>query len=228
MLNDPKLEAILDELHRRSDAQTGAMRQHFASRFKDGKPTEPIDLGAGDDKKFVADKLVALDRDKALLCYMLCRSLNAKRVVEAGTSFGVSTLYLAAALRENARGDGLKRSLIGTEYEPEKAKAARANFARAELAEFIDLRKGDLCETLKRIDDPVDFMLIDIWIPLARPALELVSPHLRQGAIVICDNTGQLRGAYTEYFAFLNDPKNRFLTTTLPYEGGLELSVRIA
>jgi len=228
MLNDRKLEALLDELHRRSDAQTGTMRQHFASRFKDGKPTAPIDLAVGEDKRFVADMLVALDRDKALLCYTLCRAMNAKRVVEAGTSFGVSTLYLAAALRDNARGDGVKRTVIATEYEPQKAGAARANFARAELSDFIELREGDLRQTLRELDGPVDFMLIDIWIPMARPALELVAPHLRQGAIVICDNTGHLRDAYAEYFAFLNDPKNRFLTQTLPYEGGLEFSVRAA
>lgn len=227
MLNDPNLEALLDELHRRSDAQTTAMREHFASRFKDGKPTEPIDLGAGEDKRFVADMLVALDRDKALVCYALCRALNAKRVVEAGTSFGVSTLYLAAALRDNARADGLKRIVVGTEYEAEKAKTARTNFARAGLSDFIDLREGDLRQTLRGIDGPIDFMLIDIWIPMARPALELVAPHLRKGAVVICDNTGHLREAYADYFAFLNNPKNGFLTMTLPYEGGLELSVRV-
>ena len=228
MLNDPKLETLLDELHRRSDAQTPSMRQHFASRFKGGKPTEPIDLGAGVDKRFVADMLVALDRDKAVLCYTLCRALNAKCVVEAGTSFGVSTLYLAAALRDNARVDGTKRTVIGTEYEPEKAKAARANFARSGLSEFVDLREGDLRQILTDIDGPVDLMLIDIWIPMARPALELVAPHLRKGAAVICDNTEEHRGAYAEYFAFLNDPRNSFVTMTLPYAGGLELSVRTA
>lgn len=227
MLNDSKLEALLDELHRRSDAQTATMRQHFASRFKDGKPTEPIDLGIGEDKRFVADMIVALDRDKALLCYTLCRTLNAKRVVEAGTSFGVSTLYLAAALRDNARADGYERTVIATEYEPEKAKTARANFARAGLSDFIELREGDLRQTLRNIEGPIDFMLIDIWIPMARPALELIAPHLREGAVVICDNTKDLRALYADYFAFLNEPKNRFLTTTLPYEGGLELSVRV-
>ena len=227
VLDDPKLETLLYELHKKSDAQTQPMRQHFASRFKDGKPTEPIDLGAGADKRFVADMLVALDRDKAMFCHALCRSLNAKRVVEAGTSFGVSTLYLAAALRENARGADGQYVVIGTEYEPVKARAARTNFAHAGLSEFVELREGDLRETLKRIDGPVDFMLIDIWIPMARPALELVAPHLRDGAVVICDNTGRLRDVYADYFAFVNDPKNHFLTMTLPFEGGLEFSVKV-
>ncbi len=69
-------------------------------------------------------------------------------------------------------------------------------------------------------------MLVDIWIPMARPALELVAPHLRPGAIVVCDNTEQYREAYADYFAFINDPANGFRTMTLPFEGGLELSVR--
>ena len=69
-------------------------------------------------------------------------------------------------------------------------------------------------------------MLVDIWIPMARPALELVAPHLCRGAIVLCDNTEQYRAEYADYFAFLNDPANRFRTMTLPFSGGLELSVR--
>ena len=141
-----------------------------------------------------------------------------------GTSYGVSTLYLAAAIRDNAgaKGGGM---VIGTEHEPGKARAARLNFARAGLSQWIDLREGDLREALKQIDGPVDFVLVDIWIAMARPALEIVTPHLRPGAIVVCDNTERHRTAYAGYFAFINDPANGFRTMTLPYGGGLELSV---
>ena len=114
--------------------------------------------------------------------------------------------------------------VIGTEYEPDKARAARAHFEQTGLSRFIDLREGDLRETLKQIDGPVDFMLVDIWIPMARPALELVTSHLRRGAIVVCDNTGRYRSEYADYFAFLE--ANGFRTMTLPFDGGLELSVR--
>ena len=69
-------------------------------------------------------------------------------------------------------------------------------------------------------------MLVDIWIAMARPALELIAPHLRPGAIVVCDNTEQHRNEYADYFAFLEDPANGFRTMTLPFLGGLELSVR--
>jgi len=86
------------------------------------------------------------------------------------------------------------------------------------------LREGDLRETLRGIKGSVDFLLVDIWIPMARPALELVTPHLRPGAIVICDNTARYRAEYADYFAFLES--NGFRSTTLPFDGGLELSIR--
>jgi predicted O-methyltransferase YrrM len=72
----------------------------------------------------------------------------------------------------------------------------------------------------------VDFVLIDIWIAMARPALELIALHLRHGAVVICDNTEQHRLEYSAYFDFLTHPANGFRTMTLPFSGGLEFSVR--
>ena len=85
-------------------------------------------------KTFLRDKLVALDRDKAEFCYQLCRANGARRIVEAGTSFGVSTLYLAAAVRDNtlAAGDGANGVVIATEHEPSKACAAKAHFQEAD------------------------------------------------------------------------------------------------
>jgi predicted O-methyltransferase YrrM len=220
-LQDPKLEAFLDRLHARSDAQLGELQQYFARRAREG--TLDWNRFDTDLHRFFSDKMVALDRDKALLCYQLCRSLQARRVVEAGTSFGVSTLYLAAAVRDNGGDGGV---VIGTEYEPAKAAIARANFKEAGLERWIELREGDLRETLRDPGGPVDFMLIDIW-EVALPALERVSPSLRRGAIVVCDNTAAHPDYYRDYFAFVNDPAQRFRTLTLPFEGGLELTVRV-
>ena len=217
VIGDPGLEALLAGLHAKSDAQAAAMRSFDASRTDQApSPSEA--------RAFLRDKLVALDSDKAEFCYQLCRASNARRIVEIGTSYGVSTLYLAAAVRDNVSIGGGDGVVIGTEYEPNKAAAAREHFEQAGLSRFVDLREGDLRQTLKGIDGPVDFMLMDIWITMARPALELVTPHLRPGAIVIADNTAQYRGEYADYFTFLETQE--FRTMTLPFDGGLEMSVR--
>ena len=83
-------------------------------------------------------------------------------------------------------------TVIGTEHEPAKAAAARATFAEAGLRDLIDLREGDLRETLKVLEGPVDFVLMDIWTEMARPAIELIAPHLRPGGVVVADNTAQV------------------------------------
>jgi predicted O-methyltransferase YrrM len=177
-LRDPELECLLAGLHDRSDAQAAAMQNFDAQRTGQAQPP-----AAKEARAFLSDT------DKAEFCYQLCRAIDARRIVEIGTSYGVSTLYLAAAIRDNVRNSGGSGVVIGTEYEPNKAAAARAHFEQAGLGHLIDLREGDLRRTLKEIDGPVDFMLVDIWITMARPALELVTPHLRSGAIVIADNT---------------------------------------
>jgi predicted O-methyltransferase YrrM len=110
---------------------------------------------------------------------------------------------------------------------PPPPPAARTNFAAAGLSDLIDLREGDLRETLKVIAGPVDFVLMDIWTEMARPALELIAPHLRQGAMIVADNTAQFRHAYRHFFEFVEDSKNGLSSLTLPYAGGLELVVKV-
>jgi predicted O-methyltransferase YrrM len=221
ILGDPKLEALLARLHARSDAESDERGAYFKRRGEAGELNwDGLDADA---HAFFADKLVALDPDKAEFCYLACRALQARKVVEVGTSFGVSTLYLAAAVRDNGGG-----GVIATEYEPLKAEAARAHFAEAGLEEFIDLREGDLRETLKPLHGPFDFVLVDIWTEMARPAIELIAPHLRVGSVVCADNTGGFRHPYRHYFEFIEDPANGFRTMTLPFDGGFEMSVKIS
>jgi len=220
----PLIDEVLDRLYAQHASQSEAMESYYTTRAKES----PLDWNTMDARmnEFLSDKLVALDRNKAEFCYQVCRSLRARRIVEAGTSFGVSTLFLAAAVRDNVGAAGGKGIVVATEHEPNKVKAARANFAEAGLVQFIELREGDLRQTLADVGGPVDFMLVDIWTPMARPALELVAHRLREGAVVICDNTEQFRYAYNDYFAFVNDPANKLRTMTLPFEGGLEFTVR--
>src|SRR5438874_5225612 len=152
VLDDPVLERLLARLHSESDEQTQAIREHYDERDKavNRSPEEQ----AARTKTFLSNKLYALDRDKAEFCYQLCRAMDARRIVEIGTSYGVSTIYLAAALRDNLGAAGGEGVVIGTEHEPEKARAARAHFQEAGLTRFIDLREGDLRETLRHIDGP--------------------------------------------------------------------------
>lgn len=114
-------------------------------------------------KRFAADMLVALAPAKAKLVYVLACSIGATRIFEAGTSCGVSTICLAAAVRDNLKAKGDADGIvIGTEHGPEKVTVANENLTEAGVADYVEIREGDLRESLKDLDGPIDFMLVDI------------------------------------------------------------------
>ncbi|OLT09213.1 hypothetical protein BJF78_31260 [Pseudonocardia sp. CNS-139] len=225
---DDRARSVAERLHARSRRQllpavlpmaAHAVRSRWRTGSWDSTQTP-------EGKEWLADKLVALDPEKAALCYLLCRALRAKRVVEVGTSYGVSTIYLAAAVRDTLAEDGGEGVVIGTEHEPAKVAAARAHLDEAGLGRFAEVREGDLRETLRDLAGPVDFVLVDIWIPMALPALELLTPALRPGALVVCDNVVAGRSEYAGYLDLVRRPGGPFRSVTLAAGGGLEVSLK--
>ncbi|KAI0596313.1 O-methyltransferase [Biscogniauxia sp. FL1348] len=176
------------------------------------------------------DRFVALDPDKCALVYLLLRATGARHVVEAGTSFGVSTIYLSLAVKQNSITQNGAGRVIATENEPTKASWARQHWASSgdELEKWIELREGDLRETLKtNLPEQIDFLLLDIWTPLALPSLRLVQPSLKVGAMIVADNVTAASEGYRDLNAYLDDPKNGFKSTVAPYSGGLRVIVYV-
>jgi len=176
-LCDPRADGVLARLDEEARVQSGEVSRYYDAKRQQAK--RGTDPDSPEDMAFVRDKFVALDPEKCDLCYLLCRSIRARRVVEFGTSFGVSTIYLAAAVRDTVREGGGAGVVIGTEIEPTKAKVAEANLADAGLGSFVDVRVGDARQTLKDAGGPVDFLLLDSWIPLVRPVMDVMAPQLK-------------------------------------------------
>jgi predicted O-methyltransferase YrrM len=156
------------------------------------------------------------------LIYLLCRGMHATRAVEFATSVGMSTLYFAAAMRDNGGG-----TVIGSELVPAKVAAAKRNLADAGLSEYADIREGDARRTLRDLGAPVDFILIDGWPlnegpSLARQVIEIVAPQLCIGGYLMNDN------AEPDFLEYVRDPANGLLSITLPLKGGTELCVKVA
>lgn len=166
----PRVHTLLARLHAASAAQEKTLSQSwfYLKRLISFYLFSSTWAAAADDH--MRDKFVALEEDKCHFVYLLARSSGALNIVEAGTSFGVSTIYLALAVGQNiavqnALGRSVGGKVVATEKEPTKAARAREHWAEAgdEVAGFIELREGDLLETLKRDDMPeqVDFLLLD-------------------------------------------------------------------
>ncbi|MEN8185337.1 MAG: class I SAM-dependent methyltransferase [Myxococcota bacterium] len=163
---------------------------------------------------------IPVSREQGEFLYLTARAFGARRVVEFGTSFGISTLYLAAAVRDN--GGGL---VVGSEIEPSKQKQAVANAAEAGLSEIVDVRLGDALETLRELPEPIDLVLLDGWKDLYLPVLELVRPRLRPRAVVLADNIFTFRRSLRSYVEHMQSGEHGFASTTLHLADGFEYSV---
>ncbi|KAF2759668.1 S-adenosyl-L-methionine-dependent methyltransferase [Pseudovirgaria hyperparasitica] len=223
----PTVRDLLDNLHAASTAQEA---NFDADAFTLARDTSTLHTPSAIETvdASMRDKLVAIDNDKALAIYNLILARGARRIVEVGTSFGVSTIYLALAAIECGHAKPVhpvRPKVIATEKESSKAEAARRNWKAAGVDDVIDLRVGDLQETLRDGIGNVDFVLLDIWPYLAMPALELLLPQLNYGAVVVTDNVVHAAEGYSDLLGFLRGPEGPFESVTLPYHGGMEFSV---
>jgi predicted O-methyltransferase YrrM len=162
------------------------------------------------------DVALPVSPETGALLYMLARGSRAKLIVEFGTSFGLSTLHLAAALRDNGGGH-----LISTEFEPSKVQRARDNLAAGGLLDLVEIREGDALQTLRQdIPGPIDLLLLDGAKALYADILHLLAPHLRPGALILADNADYC----PDYLALVRAPGSGYLS--LPFGADVELSMK--
>jgi predicted O-methyltransferase YrrM len=179
-LADPAVARVLDRLH---DEARRDRRRAIAvlPRFLVGKLRGRTLMQALTPAMVKKMYLPVTRRDGELL-YALARGVGARRIVEFGTSFGISTLYLAAAARDNGG------EVITSEIEATKCRAAAENLHRAGLGDVVDVREGDALQTLAGVAGPIDLVFLDGWKDLYLPVLDLLAPGLRSGSVVVADN----------------------------------------
>jgi predicted O-methyltransferase YrrM len=208
-LHDPVVSRLLDALHAQADivdapllAQMGDKPDHEMAHLLD-------------------HAFIPVSPDGGRLLYTLARAIQTGAVVEFGTSLGISTIYLAAAIRD--RGEG---RVIATELHPGKAQKARENLRAAGLLDYVDLRQGDALETLKDVAGGVTLLFLDGWKKLYMPVLKLLEPALDPGAMVVADDLDLFPEVLEPYLAYVRNPGNGYVSVELPIGDRLELSVR--
>lgn len=163
------------------------------------------------------DLPLPVSRETGVLLYMLARGCGARTIVEFGMSFGISTLYLAAALRDNGGG-----RLITSEFEPSKIARARTNLTAGGLIDLVEIREGDALHTLSvDLPDTIDLLLLDGAKALYPEILSRVENRLRVGALIIADNANYS----PDYLGYVRTSANGYLS--VPFGDDVELSMRL-
>ncbi|MFJ3895748.1 O-methyltransferase [Streptomyces sp. NPDC090083] len=214
-LADPRVEAALSRMFERAE-QDEATAARVGAALPDGlAPLTPQERADA-----VAEVYMPISADGGKLLYNLVRAVRPATVVEFGTSFGISTLYLAAAVRDNGTG-----RVITTELSKDKIAAAQRTFAETGLDDLVTILEGDARDTLRDLHDPADFVLLDGWKELCLPVLRLLEPHLRPGTLVVADDVDL--SSLLPYLDYVRDPANGYQSVTFPVEDGMEISCRL-
>lgn len=208
---------LLARLFEEADANSPAQSPAFASvsaedraRLMQSKTDYPLLYAA------MKDYPLPVSRETGVLLYMLARSTRATSVVEFGTSFGLSTIHLAAAVRDNGGG-----RVITTEFEPSKAARARAHLEASGLSDLVEIREGDALQTLAAdLPETIDLVLLDGAKALYSDILSLLEPRLRPGAPIVADNADYC----PEYMERVRSRASGYLST--PFGPDVELTMR--
>lgn len=218
---------VLERLHREAEAADAPLAQTLANEAssRDEMISRIIEAESRDLKglyRGFASNFLSVSPRFGRFLYMCVRTCKAKRIVEFGSSMGVSAIYMAAALRDMGGG-----RLIGTDLEPGKIERAQENVAAAGLADLVEFRIGDARETLKPgIGGDIDMVMLDGAFTLYLPILKLLEPHLKPGSLVIGENAFEEASGYLDY---VRDPQNGYHSLSLPFNPlrGNEFTVKI-
>lgn len=172
---------------------------------------------AGERADELQDIYMPVSAEGGRLLYALVRACRPETVVEFGTSFGISTIHLAAAVTDNGSG-----RIVSTELSNRKARAARENLDQAGLGGVVTILEGDALETLASVPGPIGLVLLDGWKDLCLPVLRLLEPRLAAGAVVVGDDSSF--PSMADYLAYVRDPGNGFVSVEFPVEDGMEIS----
>jgi predicted O-methyltransferase YrrM len=201
---DAVIEKILREFEKRSEQESERWQQMDMSQMERHRDEFLLYVGPATGQ----------------LINLLATEAAAKRILEVGSSYGYSTVWLAEAARETGG------KVISLELLEEKQKHARASVEKAGLGEFVDFRLGDALDSLSKLETSVDFVLLDLWKDLYIPCFDLFYPKLRPGALVVADNMLYPEGSREHANAYRKHVRTKrgIESVLLPVGSGLELS----
>ena len=142
------------------------------------------------------DFLLPVGRAAGMLMNLIVKGAKARRILEVGSSYGYSTIWLAEAAR------AIDGRVISLELRSAKTEYARAQLERVQLERCVEFRVGDALASLAQLAGPFDFVLLDLWKDMYVPVFELLYPKLAAGAVIVADNMLHPEGARAHALAY--------------------------
>jgi predicted O-methyltransferase YrrM len=202
-ISTPEVKKYLESLY--ADAYKNDMNalKNAHTQLGDRMDSHP------DFYKMMNTAYLPIPPDFGNLLYSIARTSRAETIVEFGTSFGISTIFLASALRDNGKG-----KLITTEFEAGKAERAKKNIHAVGLSDWVEFRVGNALETLKaNPPQSIDLILLDGAKGLYQNVLDILEPQIRPGGIIASDNTDM--DGLDSFLAYIRNPANGYTSSAI-------------
>lgn len=216
-LNHPDVAHTLQRLHREAGSRDAHVFVRALPAIVAGKFTGRSTFEAAEP--YLSKAFIPVSPEFGRFMYLTAVSRGARNLVEFGSSYGISSIYLAAAARESGG------FFTGTEKDTAKAQVALENLQEAGLSRWSDIREGDALESLDPLEGPVDFLFLDGWKDLYIPILKLMEPKLAPGAVVFADNIRSFRKTLKPFVDYISAPGNGYETALLNIGSGVSMSV---
>ena len=165
----------------------------------------------------MSEVYMPISEESGKLLYSLIRASRPATIVEFGTSFGISTIFLASAVADNRQGH-----VFSTELSAAKVQAARSHLAEAGLGDQVTILSGDARDTLADVPGPIGLVLLDGWKEMNLPLLKSLESRLASGAVIAGDDISF--ESMTNYLQYVRDPANGYISVAFPVADGMEIS----
>ena len=166
-----------------------------------------------------ADKgQLAVSEEDGRFLRLMVASSGAKLALEIGAASGYSAIWIGLGLRET----GGKLTTI--EYDPQRAREAKANIHRAGLEDVVTVVSGDAFKEIPKVPGPIDFVFLDAWKPDYKRFLELVYPRLTRGALFLAHNVVNKRDEMKDFLGAIEGNADLFTTIVAPSGEGMSVS----
>jgi predicted O-methyltransferase YrrM len=164
--------------------------------------------------------LISIGRHTGQLLNVLIKGAKARNILEIGTSYGHSTVWLAEAAQ------AVRGRVTTIDCVASKQDYARKMLARADLAQHVEFRLGDAREIIESMEGPFDFVLVDLWKDLYVPCFDRFYPKLSAGALIAADNMINPEGARPDALAYRKHVRSKpgIDSVLLTIGSGIELS----
>jgi caffeoyl-CoA O-methyltransferase len=161
---------------------------------------------------------LAVSAEDGRFLRLLVATNHTKQALEIGAASGYSAIWIGMGLRETAG------RLVTIEYDPQRAKEAAANVARAGYSDIVRVVSGDAFKQIPKVEGQFDFVFLDAWKRDYQKFFDMVFPRMPKGGLFVAHNVLNKKSEMPDFLRTIETRPDLFSTIVAPSGEGVSVS----